>query len=275
MDLFLNFLKKNKLLLLIMLAIGIGVSGGLIYSLNKYANLEIPQNKDTVIENVGSETTTSVYDKYVNNQTAIDKHNGKGENYNNKRSATSINNTIYGLNNFLFDCYQNIKVDEKIATTKSGKEVYALLNYSTAAELKEKLSEYVINDNEVLNEILTNYGFYIVKDKIGTLNEINASVLWINTNYENNILFSNDARAEVEVPLYQAGSIPMSAPVTQEVQPMTDSYGNPMGETSTQNKPNIIPNASTYPGQKVKVTLVKEHGNWKISSMEYNYNMEE
>ena len=164
----------------------------------------------------------------------------------------------------------NVKIDDKIATTKSGKEIYALLNFETASELKEALKSYVIDDNEVLTAVLNNYGFYIVQDKVGTLDQINSSVYWINTNYENNILFSNDIRAEVEVPLYQAGSVPISAPVNQ-VAPMTDSYGRPLdNQNSTPNRV-VIPNASTYPGKKVKVTLIKEHGNWKINSMNYNY----
>lgn len=270
MDMFLHFIKRNKLIIIIAIALFIGISTGLIYSLDKYADLEIPVSQQS---NNKDETTSqkgSVYDKYVNNQTAIDKENGENTDYNTKRSSISINQAIYALDDFMFECNQNIKPEEKIATTKSGKEIFALLNYDTTASFKEKLSEYVIADDKILTTILNNYGFYIVKDKVGTLDSLNSSVYWINRGYTNNILFSNDSIAEVEVPIYQSGTIPISAPVQPSAtKPMTDSFGNSMGGEDEQPQQTVITNASAYPGPKMIVKLKKEHGNWKVSEIIY------
>ena len=270
MDLFLNFLRRNKLLIIIGISLCIGISGGLIYSLNKYANLEVPKNNEFQNNTSTEISNGSIYDKYLDNQTQIDKENSAGTNFNTKRSATNINQTIYALNDFLFDCYQNTKVDDLIATTKSGKEIYGILNYKTTTDIKEKLKEYVVNDNALLDKILNNYGFYIVKDRVGTLAEINANVYWINKSYLNNITFSNDSIAEVEVPIYQSGSIPISAPATSTPD-LKDSYGNSLSGNNDNNKSNTTstPNASEYPGAKMLVELVKEHGNWKIKNIEY------
>ena len=273
MDMFLHFLKKNKLIIIIAIALFIGISTGLVYSLTKYANLEIPINQSNLNTETSNTSTGSVYDKYVNNQTELDKENGQNTDYNTKRSSISINQAIYALDDFMFECNQNIKPEEKIATTKSGKEIFALLNYDTVASLKEKLSNYVVNDDKILTTILNNYGFYIVKDKVGTLDSLNSSVYWINRSYTNNILFSNDSIAEVEVPIYQSGTIPISAPVQPSAtKPMTDSFGNPMGDSKEQNTETVITNASAYPGPKMIVKLKKEHGNWKINEITYSQN---
>ena len=270
MDMFLHFIKRNKLIIIIAIALFIGISAGLIYSLDKYADLEIPVSQQS---NNKDETTSqkgSVYDKYVNNQTAIDKENGENTDYNTKRSSISINQAIYALDDFMFECNQNIKPEEKIATTKSGKEIFALLNYDTTASFKEKLSEYVVADDKTLTTILNNYGFYIVKDKVGALDSLNSSVYWINRGYTNNILFSNDSIAEVEVPIYQSGTIPISAPVQPSTtKPMTDSFGNSMGGEDEQPQQTVITNASAYPGPKMIVKLKKEHGNWKVNEITY------
>lgn len=269
MDMFLHFLKKNKLLLTISVCICIGIIFGLLYSLDKYQKLEM-NNTQTEITEENSSSNSSIYDKYIDNQTQIDK-NDKNNNYNTKRSSNSINSTIYALNDFLFEVSQNIKEEELIAETKSGKQVYALLNYDTVDDLKLRLKDYVIDDNKVLNNVLNSFGFYIVKNRIGTLNEISQNVFWVNKGYGNNIIFSNESSAEVEVPMYQAGTTPISAPTTPtQVKPLTDSYGNKLGgeEDITTNNENTKQEYK-YPGQTMIFKLTKDHGSWKVSSIEF------
>lgn len=269
MDQLRNFFKRNKTLVIVALAVAIGISVGLIYSLNKYANMEAPVSQRGV-SSVSVKDTGSVYDKYVENQNRIDKKNGKDVDYNAKRSANNLNETIYAFNDFLLNCHNNIKIDDQLVPDK---EIYGILNYDTPEDIKQELANYFVDSDKMLTSIMSNYAIVSVGDRVGVSLEQKPKVYWINKNYQNDVVFSNNNSAEIKVPLYADGSPQVAPSVATQPEPLKDSYGNILGGANANSNDNVnqeIFSLEDYPGRTMTVKLKKEHGSWKITSLKYN-----